>query len=90
MVNDHPARRSMPTDAVRIQPRKTFNTLDLGYQRGYPPHTRHSLVGDETLVGSLWRTLGARNLGTEVHFGAPHKTLRAAIAGRRRMTYKPR
>ena len=34
-------------------------------------HFAPSFVGDETLVGSLWRTLAARNLGAEVHFGVP-------------------
>lgn len=34
-------------------------------------HFAPSFVGDETLLGSLWRTLGANNLGAEVVFGDP-------------------
>ena len=34
-------------------------------------HFAPSFVGDETLLGSLWRTLGASSLGAEVHFGVP-------------------
>ena len=34
-------------------------------------HFAPSFVGDETLVRSLWRTLGADTLAAEVRFGAP-------------------
>lgn len=34
-------------------------------------HFAPSFVGDETLLGSLWRTLGATSLGAEVCFGVP-------------------
>jgi 1-acyl-sn-glycerol-3-phosphate acyltransferase len=34
-------------------------------------HFAPSFVGDETLVGSIWRTLGATSLGAEVRFGTP-------------------
>lgn len=38
-------------------------------------HFAPSFVGEETLVGSLWRTLGARHLGAEVHFGVAQHAL---------------
>ncbi|WP_394789168.1 lysophospholipid acyltransferase family protein [Rhodoferax sp.] len=38
-------------------------------------HFAPSFVGDETLVGSLWRTLGANNLGAEVVFGEPERAV---------------
>ncbi len=34
-------------------------------------HFAPSFVGNETLVGSIWRTLQATTLGAEVHFGHP-------------------
>ena len=34
-------------------------------------HFAPSFVGDETLVGSIWRTLGATTLGAELCFGTP-------------------
>lgn len=34
-------------------------------------HFAPSFVGNETLLGSLWRTLGANDLGAEVRFGLP-------------------
>ena len=45
-------------------------------------HFAPSFVGDETLLGSLWRTLGASSLGAEVHFGVPEWA-----AGRDRRTW---
>ncbi|WP_367847464.1 lysophospholipid acyltransferase family protein [Rhodoferax sp. WC2427] len=45
-------------------------------------HFAPSFVGDETLLGSLWRTLGARTLGAEVRFGTPEHA-----AGRDRRTW---
>ncbi|WP_295952343.1 lysophospholipid acyltransferase family protein [Rhodoferax sp.] len=36
-------------------------------------HFAPSFVGDETLLGSLWRTLGASTLGAEVRFGTPER-----------------
>lgn len=35
------------------------------------PSTGPSYTGDETLIGSLWRTLGARPIAAHVRFGAP-------------------
>ncbi len=32
-----------------------------------------SFVGDETLVGSVWRTLAAQNLVAQLHYGAPQR-----------------
>lgn len=45
-------------------------------------HFAPSFVGDETLVGSIWRTLGARTLGAEVRFGIPERA-----TGRDRRTW---
>lgn len=36
-------------------------------------HFAPSFIGDETLVGSIWRTLGATTLGADVCFGQPEK-----------------
>ncbi len=36
-------------------------------------HFAPSFVGDETLVGSIWRTLAATSLGAEVRFGVPER-----------------
>jgi 1-acyl-sn-glycerol-3-phosphate acyltransferase len=36
-------------------------------------HFAPSFVGNETLLGSLWRTLGADTLGAEVRFGTPER-----------------
>ena len=36
-------------------------------------HFAPSFGGDETLLGSLWRTLGADTLGAEVRFGTPER-----------------
>lgn len=36
-------------------------------------HFAASYMGDETLLGSLWRTLGADTLGAEVRFGTPER-----------------
>lgn len=35
------------------------------------PSTGPSYTGDETLIGSLWRTLGARPIAAHVRFGVP-------------------
>ena len=45
-------------------------------------HFAPSFVGNETLLGSLWRTLGASTLGAEVRFGVPERA-----AGRDRRTW---
>ena len=45
-------------------------------------HFAPSFVGDETLVRSLWRTLGATTLVAEVRFGTPQRA-----AGRDRRTW---
>jgi len=37
------------------------------------PSQAASYVGDETLVGSLWRTLGADGLVAVVHYGTPQR-----------------
>jgi 1-acyl-sn-glycerol-3-phosphate acyltransferase len=36
-------------------------------------HPAPSFVGNETLVGSIWRTLRARTVCAEVHFGTPQR-----------------
>ena len=44
----------------------------LAYSQGTPPRTTRavSYVGDESLLGSLWRTVCAQHLRAHVHFGA--------------------
>lgn len=46
--------------------------VGLGYTEGTPaqPTQAVSYVGDESLLGSLWRTLCARKLRAYVHYGA--------------------